>query len=78
MIRDKGRLGWQKAVGYGRRSVGWGNRRVPVQDHHRSWPARPDSARPEDRGPGRLLGAQPDDPARHAGVAAHRLTDSDS
>ena len=22
MIRDKGRLGWQKAVGYGRRSLG--------------------------------------------------------
>jgi hypothetical protein len=22
MIRDKGRMGWQKAVGYGRRSLG--------------------------------------------------------
>ena len=31
-----------------------------------------------DKRPGRLLGAQPDDPARHAGVAAHRLIDSDS
>src|SRR3954471_12146590 len=49
------------------------NRRVPVQDHHRSWPPRPDTAGPEDRSPGRLLGAQPDDPARYAAVTAHRL-----
>jgi hypothetical protein len=28
--------------------------------------------------PGSLFGTQPDDPARYAGVAAHRLTDGDS
>src|SRR4030095_1647615 len=38
---------------------------VPLQDHHRSGPARPDSPGPEDRSPGRLRGAQPDDPAWH-------------
>src|ERR671917_1611396 len=50
-----------------------GNRHVPLQGDHRSGPSRPDSARPEDRSQGCLLGAQPDDPARHAGVAAHLL-----
>src|SRR3954471_21599572 len=61
-----------------RQALARGNRHVPLQDHHRSWSSRPDSACPKDRGPGRLFGAQPDDPARHAGVAAHRLTDGDS
>src|SRR4051812_10335629 len=56
-----------------RPALAWGDRYVPLQDRHRSWPARPDTAGPEDRSPGRLRGAQPDDPARHAGVAAHRL-----
>src|SRR3982751_226845 len=51
-------------------------RYVPLQDRHRSWPARPDTAGPEDRSPGWLRGAQPDDPARDAGVAAHRLKTS--
>src|SRR4051794_18010251 len=49
------------------------DRHVPLQSCHRSRPARPDTAGPEDRSPGRLLGAQPDDPARYAGIAAHRL-----
>jgi hypothetical protein len=34
---------------------------------HRPGPSRSDSVQPEDRGPGRLFGAQPDDPARHGG-----------
>ena len=46
--------------------------------YHRSCSSRPQSARPKDRSPGRLLGAQPDDPARHAGVAAYRLKGGDS
>src|SRR3954454_14485717 len=49
------------------------DRHIPLQSCHRSRPARPDPAGPEDRSPGRLRGAQPDDPARDAGVAAHRL-----
>src|SRR3954464_6673276 len=56
-----------------RPALAWGDRHVPLQSCHRSRPARPDSAGPEDRSPGRLCGAQPDDPARDAGVAAHRL-----
>ena len=39
---------------------------VPLQGHHRQRPSRPDSACPENRGRGRLLGAQPDDQAGHA------------
>ena len=49
------------------------NGHVQVQSYHRSRPSCPDSARPENRGSGRLLGAEPDDQARHASVAAHRL-----
>src|SRR3954469_15105477 len=56
-----------------RPALAWGDRDVPLQDRHRSWPAGPGAAGPEDRSPGRLRGAQPDDPARDAGVAAHRL-----
>src|SRR4051812_40774593 len=56
-----------------RPAFAWGDRHVPLQSCHRSRPARPDTAGPEDRSPGRLLGAQPDDPARYAAVAAHRL-----
>ena len=70
-IRDKGGLGWQKAVGYGRRSLG-----ETAMFRYKTVIGRglrPDAAGPEDRSPGRLLGAQPDDPARYAGVAAHRL-----
>src|ERR687894_2171452 len=55
-----------------------GNRRVPVQGHHRSAPSRSDSAQTENGSQGRLPGAQPDDPARHARLAAHRLNGSDS
>lgn len=72
LIRDKGRLGWQEAAGYGRRSLGDGH--VQAQGHHRSRPSRSDAARPDDRGQGRLRGAQPHDPARHAAVPAHHLT----
>lgn len=39
-------------------------------------PSRLDFARPENRGQSRLRGAQPDDPARRACVAAHRLAAS--
>src|SRR3954469_6935177 len=63
-LADGGRL---------RPALAWGDRHVPRQSYHRSRPARPDAAGPEDRSPGRLRGAQPDDPARDAGVAAHRL-----
>src|SRR3954470_11445152 len=56
-----------------RPALAWGDRHVPLQSPHRLRPARPDSAGPEDRSPDRLRGAQPDDPARDAGVAAHRL-----
>src|SRR3954464_1969663 len=56
-----------------RPALAWGDRHVPLQSCHRSRPARPDTAGPEDRSPGRLLGAQPDNPARYAAVAAHRL-----
>src|SRR4051794_29475204 len=56
-----------------RPALAGGDRHVPLQSGHRSRPARPDTAGPEDRSPGRLLGAQPDDPARYAAVAAHRL-----
>src|SRR3954466_7534604 len=54
-------------------ALAWGDRHVPLQSYHRLRPARPDTGGPEDRGPGRLRGAQPDDPARHAGVAARLL-----
>src|SRR3954468_15945661 len=56
-----------------RPALAWGDRHVPLQSCHRSRPACPDTAGPEDRSRGRLLGAQPDDPARYAAVAAHRL-----
>jgi Transposase DDE domain len=73
LMRERGaRTGWQRAVGYGRRAQRDGD--VQVQSSDRSRSSRPDSARPEDRGTGRLLSAQPHDPARQAGVAAHRLT----
>src|SRR5439155_12822863 len=63
-LADGGRL---------RLALAWGDRHVPLQSCHWSRPARPGSAGPENGSPGRLCGAQPDDPARHAGVAAHRL-----
>src|SRR3954451_8413518 len=59
-----------------RPALAGGDRHVPLQSCHWSRPSRPGSAGPEDRSPGRLRGAQPDDPARHAGVAAHRLKTS--
>src|SRR3954453_3659990 len=68
----QGALGLAKG-GRLRPALAGGDRHVPLQSCHRSRPARPDTAGPEDRSPGRLLGAQPDDPARYAGVAAHRL-----
>ena len=55
-----------------------GSCHLPVQDHHRSWSSRSDFACPEDREPGCLFGAQTNDTARHAGIAAHRLTDGES
>jgi site-specific DNA recombinase len=49
------------------------DRHVPLQGAHRPWSSCPESACPEERGPSRLRGAEPDDPARHAGVPARRL-----
>src|SRR3712207_7796620 len=48
-LAEGGRL-WQ--------ALARGERRVPLQGHHRSWPPRPDAAGPEERGPSRLLGAR--------------------
>ena len=58
MIQGKGHLGWQTAVGYGRRSL----RKPPYPATRQSSVVdfAPDTAGPEDPSPGRLLGAQPD------------------
>jgi copper resistance protein B len=64
--------------GWLQQALARGNRRAPLRSHHRSPSSGSDSAQPEDRSPGRLRGAQPDGRARQAGVAAHRLNDSDS
>ena len=71
MIQDKGRMGWQKAVGYGRRSHAETARfrfKAIVGSS-----LRPHAACPDDRGQGRLLRAEPDDPPRHANVATDRI-----
>lgn len=80
MIAAKGRLGSQKAVGYGRRSlVETGMLRYKTiigrTLRARALPAQ-DSARTKGRGQGRLQGAQPHDRSRHAGLPKDRLNPS--
>ena len=72
MIPAKERLGWQRAVGCSRRSHAetamFRCKAVIGQQ-----PPRPEPADPENRGQGRLPGAEPVDPPRHAGVPARPL-----
>ena len=72
MIAAKGRLDWQKAVGYGRRSL---VETGMLRDKTIIWPnaPRPDLARTKGRGQGRLQGAQPHDRSRHARLSKARL-----
>ncbi len=72
MIAERGRLGWQRAVQYGRRSlveVAMLKYKVLIG---RSLRAR--SARTEGRGPSRLCRHQPDDRSRYARLQEDRLT----
>ena len=71
-IRDKGRLGWQTAVGYGRRALGETAMFRYKAIIGRGLRARTLPAQKTEARVGCLL--QPDDPARYAGIAAHRLT----
>jgi hypothetical protein len=54
-------------------TIARGNGGVPLQGYDRQQPSCPHPACSEGRGPGRLFGAQQDDPPRHADVPAHRL-----
>ena len=56
-----------------RPAVARGNRHVLLQGPYRQQPLCPDLAGPESQGQGRLLGAEPDDPPRHADVATDCL-----
>ncbi len=71
-IRDKGRLGWQEAVGSGRRALG-----ETAMFRYKAVIGRGLRARTlptsENGSPGWLLGAEPDGSAWHASAAAHRL-----
>ena len=69
LLAKKGRMGWQKAVGYGKRSLvetAFYRYKILIGRRLRS-------VRAEGRGPHRLQGDQPHDQPRHASVPEGRL-----
>src|SRR5215212_2118493 len=75
-VRVQGRMGlglFRPEGGRPRSALAREGRHGPVQSHHQARASRPDSAGSENGSPDRLLGAEPDDAARHAGVATPRL-----